>query len=70
MQPNGEEESGDLELKITLYNADGEALDLNTNFGGEFYSLSKEWYANSAAAPELGELTQIITAESNPEDTE
>lgn len=70
LQPNGEEESGDLELKITLYNADGEALDLNTNFDGEFYSLSKEWYAKSAAAPELGELTQIITAESNPEDAE
>ena len=70
LQPNGEEESGDLELKITLYNADGEALDLNTNFDGEFYSLSKEWYAKSTAAPELGELTQIMTADSNPEDAE
>ena len=70
LQPNGEEEAGDLELKITLYNADGEALDLNTNYGGEFYSLSKEWYTKSAAAPNLGELTQIVTAESDPDAAE
>lgn len=73
LQPNGEGDdavAGDLELKITLYNADGEALDLNTNYDGEFYSLSKEWYAKSAAAPDLGELTQIVTAESDPDAAE
>lgn len=73
LQPNGEGDdavAGDLELKITLYNADGEALDLNTDYNGEFYSLSKEWYTKSAAAPELGELTQVVTAESNPDAAE
>lgn len=60
------DDSGNLQLNLTLYNANSEKLDMTTGVGDStgYYNLTAEWYASSAKAPTLGEIKNIENSKS------
>ena len=63
---NTGDDSGNLQLNLTLYNANSEKLDMTTGVGDltGYYNLTAEWYASSTDAPALGEIKNIENSKS------
>lgn len=61
-----EDTSGNLQLNLTLYNANNEKLDMTTGVGDStgYYNLTAEWYACSENAPTLSEIKNIENSKS------
>ena len=63
---NTGDDSGNLQLNLTLYNANSEKLDMTTGVGDStgYYNLTAEWYASSTNAPALDEIKNIENSKS------